>query len=106
MISATRETLVAADEPMSEPTALAASTARRFSAACAPIASVTVAATPATIASVRREIGSCGTLITVIPARCSGRVRLVAPVIPRFAGLAEHVSLNCDQFAAPQQTNP
>src|ERR1700759_3393794 len=107
MIRATRETFLVADEPVSGPMALAASSARRFSAAWAPIASDTVAVTAAAMAIPRREIGSCGTLITVVPARFSRRAfDWVAPVIPRFEGLAEHVSLNCDQFAAPQQTNP
>src|SRR6516165_9055365 len=82
MIRATRETLLVAAELSSVPTALAASSARRLKAACAPIASDTVPIMAAAIARVRRENGSRVTFITVNPDRCQRRACLVAPQLP------------------------
>src|ERR1700758_95216 len=110
MISASLPTLPATSTACSVATARAASSARRLKAACAPSASETVPTRNATTAIVRRETGSLLTFIT-------GQILVVAKdalawsrrSFLGFWGLRDCVvvvSLNCDQFAAPQQTNP
>src|SRR5882762_1225339 len=88
MISARREPLRTESAACSVATALAASSARMFNAACAPIASDTVPASAAAILIDRREIRSCRSFITVFPwSLLQGRADCIAPKPSSFFGV-------------------
>src|SRR6201997_3933793 len=109
MISARRDAFLAAASDISVSTALAASSARLFSAALAPITSDAVPISATASAIQRREKGSCLRFITVRfllsmeAARSFGRAKTFSG-LRGFAGWRCHH--NCEQFAAPQQAFP
>src|SRR5579871_530629 len=110
MTSAIRDTRLAALSACSAEATLAASSARLFSAAWAPMASDTVPRSAATTASDRRDMPNPEKrakkfISDFISNHYPLRENLVAPARYLVCRDDGRLTLNYAQFAAPQQTN-